>query len=196
MTNEPRTVTREQIEAEIASEHCFTAAEGIVGHMAMHGDQPSYGDLKLDDGPLGFLTICVLVLKNGAKVVGLNYGAIDPTVHSAELGRESARDEAREKVRDYLGFRLRDQIAAEQGAAPVAKRYAREDIDGNSLKWATLPHHEDPFQDKVSYVVSMRDGRQVRGAIRLPDDGTAWPTSRVAAYCALDALRVANGEAP
>lgn len=35
-----------------------------------------------------------------------------------------------------------------------------------------------------------------KAAIRLPDDGTAWPTNRVAAACALDAIRVANGEAP
>lgn len=57
------------------------------------------------------LTFCVLVLKNGAKVVGINYGAIDPAQHSAERGRIEARNQAVDKVYELLGFRLRDELA-------------------------------------------------------------------------------------
>lgn len=193
MSGGPRTVTLEQIEAEIASEWLFTADDGVLG--SKPGIEGSRLHATTMGTPLHLLTFCVLVLKNGHKVVGINYGAIDPTTHSAEMGREDARQDARNKVRDYLGFRLRDQIAAEQGAAPAAKRYEREDLDLNSLKWATLPAHEDPFRERVSYVVNMRDGKQLRRVIRLADDRSDWPASRVVAACVLDALRVANGEA-
>ncbi len=62
--------------------------------------------------PLASLTICVLVLRNGTKVVGINHGAIDPANHSEAVGRDEARKDATAKVWELLGFRLRDQLAA------------------------------------------------------------------------------------
>ncbi|WP_239009688.1 Gp49 family protein [Delftia lacustris] len=103
-------MTPADIEAEIAREHYFTAEQG-----AKHpdGDAKPYdfGDVWKSSN-LGALTFCVLVLKNGTKVVGINYGAIDPAQHDAARGRQEARAQAVEKVWELLGFRLRDKLAA------------------------------------------------------------------------------------
>ena len=99
-------VTPADIEANIASEHYFTAADGA--RMSPDGNWPIH---SLNTGSLGLLTFCVLVLRNGTKVVGINHGAIDPAQHSAEVGRAYARAQAEEKVCELLGFRLRDELA-------------------------------------------------------------------------------------
>lgn len=106
-------VTPEDIEAEIESEHYFNAFDGIAG--AAYNEASPDGVLRQftfeAPGALGQLTFCVLVLRNGTKVVGVNYGAIDPAQHSAERGRQEARAQAVDKVYELLGFRLRDELA-------------------------------------------------------------------------------------
>lgn len=57
------------------------------------------------------LTVCVLTLKNGFTVTGESACA-DPANFDADLGRMIARSNARNKIWPYLGFRLKDQIAA------------------------------------------------------------------------------------
>lgn len=99
-------VTPADIEAEIASEHYFTAADG--DQFARYGEQ----FVVVDASPaLQLLTFCVLVLRNGTKIVGINYGAIDPAQHSEEQGRQAAREHAVEQIWPLLGFRLRDKLA-------------------------------------------------------------------------------------
>lgn len=130
VSSAPR-VTPADIEAEIASEHYFTAADGTAGYhpcleVLINGlKNLQGGDKVLCDWdaarqladqkrkPLELLTFCVLVLRNGAKVAGINYGAIDPAQHSAERGRQDARAQAVDKVYELLGFRLRDKLAGE-----------------------------------------------------------------------------------
>lgn len=111
-SNGPR-VTPADIEAEIESEHYFNAFDGIAG--AAYNEASPDGVLRQftfeAPGALGQLTFCVLVLRNGTKVVGVNYGAIDPAQHSAERGRQEARAQAVDKVYELLGFRLRDELA-------------------------------------------------------------------------------------
>ncbi|RKL22798.1 hypothetical protein BFJ72_g14603 [Fusarium proliferatum] len=102
-------VTPADVEAEIAREHYFTAEQGAK-HPDAVAEPYDFGDVWKSSN-LGALTFCVLVLKNGTKVVGMNYGAIDPAQHSAERGREEARAQAVEKVWELLGFRLRDKLA-------------------------------------------------------------------------------------
>ena len=97
-------VTPADVEAEIAAEFYFTAADGVLGQSEM-GTRPAAWT-NLDQ-----VTICTLVLRNGAKVLGVNYGAIDRTQHDAGKGREAARAEAVEKIWELLGFRLRDELA-------------------------------------------------------------------------------------
>ena len=105
--NGPR-VTPADIEANIACEHYFTAADGVIGQQAIKTIEDAW-DIEAP-APLQLLTFCVLLLKNGAKVVGINYGAIDPAQHSAEIGRQKARAQAVDKVYELLGFRLRDEL--------------------------------------------------------------------------------------
>lgn len=103
-------VTRADIEANIDSVHYFTASDGVVGATAALTGQALFG-VSYKVPPLHLLTFCVLVLRNGTKVVGINHGATDPAQHSAEVGRAYARAQAEEKVWELLGFRLRDELA-------------------------------------------------------------------------------------
>ena len=69
--------------------------------------------LALGDFRLGLSkALCVAHIEHlVAKVVGINYGAIDPAQHSAAIGRQKARAQAVDKVYELLGFRLRDELA-------------------------------------------------------------------------------------
>ncbi len=98
-------VTPMDIEAEIASEHFFTAADGA--RMSPHGNHPV---CNLETGCLGLLTFCVLVLRNGFTVTGESACA-SPENFNAEIGRRIARENAVQKIWPLLGFRLRDKLA-------------------------------------------------------------------------------------
>jgi len=93
-------VTPADIEACIASEWYFTAAEAT----RIAGSEPH---------PLDLLTFCVLVLKNGFTVTGESACA-SPENFNAEIGRKIARQNAVAKIWPLLGFRLRDQLNAAQ----------------------------------------------------------------------------------
>lgn len=103
---EPNKVTQADVQGEICSEFYFTAAQGVLGESEMGTSPAAWTGLDR-------VTICTLVLRNGAKVVGVNYGAIDPRNHSAEIGRKEAYKAAEEKVWELLGFRLRDKQAGQ-----------------------------------------------------------------------------------
>ncbi|GIV03798.1 MAG: hypothetical protein KatS3mg015_2628 [Fimbriimonadales bacterium] len=98
-------VTPADIEAEIASEHYFTAAQGVRAAFEEHG-LPAR-DLKYE--PLERLTFCVLVLKNGFTVAGES-ACVSPENFDVEIGRKVARQNAVNKIWPLLGFSLRDAI--------------------------------------------------------------------------------------
>ena len=98
-------VTPADIEANIASEHYFTAADGA--RMSPDGNWPIH---SLNTGSFGLLTFCVLVLRNGFTVTGESACA-SPENFNAEIGRRIARENAINKVWPLLGFRLRDELA-------------------------------------------------------------------------------------
>jgi hypothetical protein len=103
-------VTPADVEAAIASEHYFTAGEGIDGafnEMSSNHRASSGGDTPL---ALDLLTFCVLVLRNGFTVTGESACA-SPKNFDAELGRKIARQSAVAKIWPLLGFRLRDSLA-------------------------------------------------------------------------------------
>lgn len=105
-------VTPAAIEAEIASEHYFTGAEGVLGAYKANNDRyvgTMPDDLNARELPL--LTFCVLILHNGCKVVGVNHGPVDPANFDAEYGRKDAREQAIAQIWPLLGFRLRDKLA-------------------------------------------------------------------------------------
>lgn len=56
------------------------------------------------------VTICELTLVNGTKVLGYNYGSIDPARQNWTMGQENAEAMAREKVWELEGYLLRQRI--------------------------------------------------------------------------------------
>lgn len=58
------------------------------------------------------ITICELTLRNGAKVLGHNYGSIDPTKQDWAQGEAAAFALAREKVWELEGYLLRERLHA------------------------------------------------------------------------------------
>ena len=102
-------VTMADIEAAIASEHYFTAADGQVGAVARSTIEDAW-DVAAD-APLELLTFCVLVLRNGFTVTGESACA-SPANFNAEIGRKIARENAIAKVWPLLGYALKDKLHA------------------------------------------------------------------------------------
>ena len=102
-------VTPADIEASIASEHYFTAADGVTGAKFNAEPRQTVG-IDTSPLPLHLLTLCVLVLRNGFTVTGESACA-SPENFNAEIGRRIARENAAEKIWPLLGFRLRDELA-------------------------------------------------------------------------------------
>ncbi len=100
------------IEAEIASEHYFTALQGarmeVIDYMDKAGQVPQPAPLAPE---LALLTFCVLVLRNGFTVTGESACA-SPENFDEAIGRKIARQNAANKLWPLLGFRLRDQITS------------------------------------------------------------------------------------
>lgn len=57
------------------------------------------------------VTVCLLTLANGAKVIGHNYGSIDPANQSWVTGKQLAKEMAVEKVWELEGYLLREKLA-------------------------------------------------------------------------------------
>mgnify|MGYP000959833392 CR=1 FL=1 len=98
-------VTPTDIEANIASTVYFTAFQGFKGN-----DGTEDQSLATCDA-LRLLTFCVLILRNGTKIVGISYGAIDPNQHSEQRGREEARAHAIAQIWPLMGYELRSKLS-------------------------------------------------------------------------------------
>lgn len=112
-------VTDADVEAFIAQEYTFTAAEGAIGHTAARPSSP----YTVIDPQLELLTICVLVLANGFTVMGQSACA-DPKNFDPEIGARLARADAKGKVWMLLGFELRSRLALAAAATPKSDPYA------------------------------------------------------------------------
>ena len=100
-------ITPADIEGNIVEEHYFTAADGVFG--------ASDGILNNEaSGPLGLLTFCVLVLRNGFTVTGESACA-SPENFDAEIGKKIARQNAVSKMWALMGYELKSKLAG--GAA-------------------------------------------------------------------------------
>ena len=93
-------ITPADIETNIVSEDYFTAAEA-VREVTDDGCKPS---------PLGLLTFCVLVLRNGFTVTGESACA-SPENFNAEVGRKVARQNAIAKMWPLMGYELKCRLA-------------------------------------------------------------------------------------
>ena len=107
-------VTPQDIEANIASEHYFTAADGYAGGLTTEDIQTmpvNVDGLPLVEPPpaLELLTFCVLVLKNGFTVTGESACA-SPENFDAELGRKIARQNAVSKIWPLMGYALKQRL--------------------------------------------------------------------------------------
>ena len=100
------------IEANIASEHYFTAWQGA--QLAYWSDsdpenpKPTSGEPDIN-GPLSLLTFCVLVLRNGFTVTGESACA-SPENFNAEIGRKIARENAKQKIWPLMGYELKERL--------------------------------------------------------------------------------------
>lgn len=101
---EPR-VTPFEVESQIRSEFFFTASDGVLGESEM-GTRPAAWT-NLDQ-----VTICVLILRNGTKVVGVNEGPVSRGNFSADIGRQYARQKAIDQIWPMLGYELRTKLAS------------------------------------------------------------------------------------
>ena len=94
------------IEANIASEHYFTAFDGATAEeVSGNAIYDSDWEVPRSIEALQKLTLCVLVLRNGFTVVGES-ACISPENFDAQRGREIAREHAVEKVWPLMGYAL------------------------------------------------------------------------------------------
>ncbi len=99
-------ITPEDIEANITSEHYFTADDGAQG--AFNRVDKNFGGIPTPES-LRLLTFCVLVLKNGFTVTGESACA-SPENFDAEIGRKIARKNAVAKVWPLMGYELKSRL--------------------------------------------------------------------------------------
>lgn len=100
-------ITPADLEANIAGETYFTAADGVLG--AYHNHDGVYQGTDAHNESYALLTFCVLVLRNGFTVTGESACA-SPENFDAELGRKIARQNAEAKVWPLMGYELRSRL--------------------------------------------------------------------------------------
>jgi hypothetical protein len=91
-------VTPASLQANIVSEHYFTANEAVNGVEEVPPKTP-----------LDLLTFCVLVLKNGFTVTGESACA-SPENFDAEIGKRIARQNAEQKIWPLMGYALKQDL--------------------------------------------------------------------------------------
>ena len=95
-------ITPADIEANIASEYFFTAADGVSVEANC---SPSF----CYETSLSLLTFCILVLRNGFAVIGES-ACTSPENFDAELGRKIARQNAVQKIWPLMGYELKSSL--------------------------------------------------------------------------------------
>jgi len=109
-------ITPDDVEANISSEHYFTAGQGdskAVEDAAFSGGALNAAASRATPDALHLLTFCVLVLRNGFTVTGESACA-SPENFDAEIGRNIARQNAVQKIWPLMGYHLKCQLAADQ----------------------------------------------------------------------------------
>lgn len=96
-------VTRERLESLIVKEYIFTGAD------AFPGTRGTQVEARAD---LHTLTWCVLIVKNGFKVVGMS-ACVDSAEFDAAKGAELARQDAINKLWPLEGYLLAQHLSGE-----------------------------------------------------------------------------------
>lgn len=159
-------VSNEDVENFIVSETYFTASEGAIGAGGGAG-APTHPALDL-------LTFCVLVLANGFTVHGISACASREN-YNAGIGQRLAREDAKNKIWQLLGFELRSKLAmverAPQKSSMVQGTFVGRKVvhaapmtraDYNILRGWELPSDENGNDD--GYLVEYADGGQANVA--------------------------------
>lgn len=105
-------VTLADLQANIVSEHYFTAQQGdskAVEDAAFSGGALNAEASRATPDALRLLTFCVLLLRNGFTVTGESACA-SPEKFDAEIGRKIARDNAVQKVWPMMGYALKERL--------------------------------------------------------------------------------------
>lgn len=103
-------VTPASLMENIDSAHFFTAKQGVLGELSSDGVLPSmYERANAAPAALGLLTFCVLVLKNGFTVTGESACA-SPENFDADIGRQIALENAKQKIWPLMGYQLKEQL--------------------------------------------------------------------------------------
>lgn len=105
-------VTPFALEANIVSEHYFTAYDGRFGALR-NGSYVGREVPKVNNDDLAaleLLTFCVIVLRNGFTVTGESACA-SPKNFDAELGRKIARQNAVQKMWPLMGYALKERLS-------------------------------------------------------------------------------------
>ncbi|MFV9518297.1 Gp49 family protein [Pseudomonas aeruginosa] len=100
-------ITPADIEANIAGEYYFTAADGVNQRPDCNPDAVVAGV----HGSLGLLTFCVLVLKNGFTVTGEPACCEPGELRRGDPGLEISRQNAVSKIWPLMGYELRSRLA-------------------------------------------------------------------------------------
>jgi len=163
-------ITPADIEANIVSEHYFTAADGVAGAFVNAQIAQGRGVYPDEIGKLlpalGLLTFCVLVLRNGFTVTGESACA-SPENFNAEIGRRIARENAVAKIWPLMGYELRTRIADRiaDGRTLVAKAripYTNYDV----VSWESLPYQDARLYRFSDGLTEQVTGDEVRDALK------------------------------
>lgn len=104
-------VSLADIEAAIAERHHVIAADALG--LPVEIDAAGYRV-----NPLGLLSLCILVMRNGFVVVGKSAPA-SPENFNEDLGRKFAYEDAVRQLWPLMGFALRHHLAAQ--ASQIAR---------------------------------------------------------------------------
>jgi len=98
-------LTDADIDATIREVHYFTAKDGVIGALTI---PDNFGEVQANFPALETITLCVLILKNGYKLLGVNHSSVDPKNHDLEYGKKLAYQDARNKIWELEGYLLKD----------------------------------------------------------------------------------------
>jgi hypothetical protein len=100
-------ITEDMVKNNIRSAYFFTAKQGVEGMNRDNGS--NYCGPSEDGRELEVITFCVLILRNGFKVVG-DSAPVSVENFDPEVGRLVARENAESKIWALMGYELKCQL--------------------------------------------------------------------------------------
>ncbi|WP_418648880.1 Gp49 family protein [Thauera butanivorans] len=103
-------ITKADIEANIASEFYFSVANGVEGASQLGTSVASWTGWD-------HVTLCAIILCNGTKIIGINYGPVSRENFDPEEGRRLARENAVQQIWPLMGYAMRQRLFEQSGDA-------------------------------------------------------------------------------